>query len=213
MRSSQQSNIQSDFSTPETDHDKGVKFDSANLEIERDCIFPTVEDETKTENDCIAPTTDDGIPIKSENTKTESVSLADFFFHCRANKGTYIESQVIDWAESFKVAGHKITNSTSENSCQLCMADNLVFAPEPIYYSLGGTHIKHGVLHYCPQAENGAKYCCCTSCYKMSWGGNITFCGFAISEAELDKKLKDRGSNVVNVKVGNTRNALIRRSN
>ncbi|XP_019080308.1 uncharacterized protein LOC104881571 isoform X3 [Vitis vinifera] len=185
-------NIHSDFRTRETDHEKGVKFDSANPEIESDCTFPMAEDETKTENDCIAPTADDGIPIKSENTKRESVSLADFFTAEQIKEHIWSLRGSIQQNLSKKVAGQKITNSTSENSCQLCMADNLLFAPEPMYCSLCGTRIKHGVLYYSTQAENGATHCCCTSCYKMSRGGNITFCGFTISKAKLDKKKNDK---------------------
>ena len=72
-------NINSGLRTPETDHEKGVKFDSTNPEMESGCIFPTAKDETKTENNCLALTDGDGTPNKSKDRKTESACLADFF--------------------------------------------------------------------------------------------------------------------------------------
>lgn len=78
-----------------------------------------------------------------------------------------------------------------ENVCQLCALDKLFLAPATMYCSCCGACIKKNKRYYYAPGENGTHYCFCTSCYKWSRGGNISFRGMCFSKAKLFKMKND----------------------
>lgn len=77
-----------------------------------------------------------------------------------------------------------------ENICHLCKQDKIMLAPVPIYCSCCGVRIRHNQSYYCTPDE--ATQCCfCTSCYKFSRDGNISFNGMCISKEKLCRKKND----------------------
>ncbi|KAL1221472.1 Histone acetyltransferase HAC5 [Cardamine amara subsp. amara] len=80
--------------------------------------------------------------------------------------------------------------SMSENSCQLCAVERLVFEPIPIYCSPCGIRIKRNALHY-SVAAGESRQCVCTRCYNETRENSVSFDGTSIPKARLEKKKND----------------------
>ncbi|KAI3412738.1 Histone acetyltransferase, partial [Psidium guajava] len=81
-----------------------------------------------------------------------------------------------------------LLNSIHENSCQLCGADKLVFAPSPIYCSSCSVLIKRNGFYYCTSNEIDVQCTFCPSCHNCCRGGTIKCGGISVSKAKLHKR-------------------------
>lgn len=139
----------------------------------------------------IAPSANRG-EIKLEKLKTKGISLTEIF---TAEQIKAHISGLRQWpGQVISEEKMGITTHTLNGVCQLCATDYLLHAPKPLYCSSCGGRIKCSVMYYSTLDDNGTRHCFCTSCYRVSRGGNITFHGFSISKAKLDKKKNDEES-------------------
>ncbi|ESQ29866.1 hypothetical protein EUTSA_v10012306mg [Eutrema salsugineum] len=80
--------------------------------------------------------------------------------------------------------------SMSENACQLCAVERLVFEPIPIYCSPCGVRVKRNALHYSVAAGESRHYVCAT-CYNVARENSVSVDGTSIPKAKLEKKKND----------------------
>ncbi|XP_028109263.1 histone acetyltransferase HAC1-like isoform X1 [Camellia sinensis] len=147
-----------------------TKSDQANLETKSNLIAPAANSETK-----------------MEEPKIMGVSLIEFFTVEEMKEHLLSLRQ---WVGQ-EVKGSPMAYSVGENSCQLCAMDKLVLAPAPIYCSACGARMKFGMVYYCGLDEMGTQHCFCTSCFKKSRGGDISFHGISVSKEKLHKEKND----------------------
>ncbi|KAM7280333.1 hypothetical protein ACFE04_007467 [Oxalis oulophora] len=143
------------------------------------------------ENEFVEPKSDceNGLELKSP--KIRGVSLLELFTAEQLKDYIFSLSQSIDQSTA-KDKGRKILAPTgSENSCQLCLAEKLALAPKSIYCLSCGVRVKKGVIYYITPEENGLQHCICTSCFKLSRGGNITLYGISVHKSKLEKRKND----------------------
>ncbi|KAF8011311.1 hypothetical protein BT93_J1810 [Corymbia citriodora subsp. variegata] len=122
---------------------------------------------------------------ESEKSKIRGVSLMEFF----------TKEQIKEHIAGLKQCVHQVSekdmkndNSIRENSCQLCGADKLVFAPPPIYCSSCGVLIKRNGVYYCTLNEIDVQCTFCASCHNCCRGGTIKCGGISVSKAKLHKR-------------------------
>lgn len=84
--------------------------------------------------------------------------------------------------------GDYMKTSYGENICQLCARDNLEFAPAQLYCSSCGILIKRNLVFYRASGETSVQHCFCTTCYRNSSGGIISFLGGQILKNKLQKE-------------------------
>lgn len=84
--------------------------------------------------------------------------------------------------------GDNMKISYGENICQLCATDSLEFAPAQLYCSSCGILIKRNLVFYKETGETGMQHCFCTTCYRSSVGGIISFHGGHILKNKLQKE-------------------------
>ncbi|KOM46030.1 hypothetical protein LR48_Vigan06g133600 [Vigna angularis] len=68
----------------------------------------------------------------------------------------------------------------------------LYFDPKPIYCFCCGTSIRRNACYYYRREEEDTQNCFCTTCYKNTRGGIITFNGTTVSKTDLIKNKNDR---------------------
>ncbi|XP_048139598.1 histone acetyltransferase HAC12-like isoform X2 [Rhodamnia argentea] len=124
---------------------------------------------------------------ESEKSKIKGVSLMEFF----------TKEQIKEHIAGLKRCVHQVSekdikndlpNSTRENSCQLCGAVKLVFAPSPIYCSSCSVLIKRNGFYYCMPNEIDVQCTFCPSCHNCCRGGTIKCGGISVSKAKLHKR-------------------------
>ncbi|XP_015880568.3 histone acetyltransferase HAC12 isoform X2 [Ziziphus jujuba] len=163
---------------------------SDNMKLNSALVFPKEpsvdcdEKEAQNRNDVFQ--TEPVLEAKSTNPgnrKIKGVSITEFF----------TADQIKEHISSLRVGQGNLKKEigNSENICQLCALDKLFLAPATMYCSCCGACIKKNKRYYHAPGENGTHYCFCTSCYKWSRGGNISFRGMCFSKAKLFKMKND----------------------
>ncbi|EOA39293.1 hypothetical protein CARUB_v10012304mg [Capsella rubella] len=79
----------------------------------------------------------------------------------------------------------------SENSCQLCAVERLVFEPIPVYCSPCGVRIKKNALHYYCVVAGESRHYVCSPCYNEAHENLVSLDGTSIPKASLEKKKND----------------------
>ncbi|KAL1824388.1 hypothetical protein ACET3Z_011166 [Daucus carota] len=140
--------------------------------------LPVLEDKSS----LLASASDCKDVLKLKQLKIQGVSWADYF-----SVGEMKEHLLsLRWMS--QDIGDNMKISYGENICQLCATDSLEFAPAQLYCSSCGILIKRNLVFYKETGETGMQHCFCTTCYRSSVGGIISFHGGHILKNKLQKE-------------------------
>ncbi|GAB4827433.1 hypothetical protein Ancab_034318 [Ancistrocladus abbreviatus] len=139
----------------------------------------------------LLPLTASRTGTKSEKQKVIGVSLTEFFTLEEVKQHLWSLKQKSDQGAAEEISANTISRSSSENTCQLCALDKLIFPPMPIYCSACSARVKNHATYYSTLDENGAQLCFCSTCYNRPRGGNITSFGLSIPKCKLELKKND----------------------
>lgn len=81
-------------------------------------------------------------------------------------------------------------HSMTENSCQLCAVEKLVFEPPPIYCTPCGVRIKRNAFYY-TFGTGDTRHCFCIPCYNDFRGDTIVVDGMTIPKLRVERKRND----------------------
>lgn len=81
--------------------------------------------------------------------------------------------------------------SMSENSCQFCAVERLLFEPIPIYCSPCGVRIKKNALYYSVAAGESTRHYVYPPCYNEAHENLTSLDRTSIPKAKLEKKKND----------------------
>ncbi|XP_049346193.1 probable histone acetyltransferase HAC-like 1 isoform X2 [Solanum verrucosum] len=133
-------------------------------------------------SDLTEPKADYQMEMRSEDPKRLGISLTDYFTIEQLKDHIHNLSQYNQGS-----TGNMTVLPISENVCQLCGTDRLVFVPRPVYCSSCCKCIKRNLVYYWAVDEAGGRHCFCTKCFRKSCGDDVSSQGLSISKNKFQK--------------------------
>ncbi|XP_027770128.1 probable histone acetyltransferase HAC-like 1 isoform X1 [Solanum pennellii] len=128
------------------------------------------------------PKADYQMEMRSEDPKRLGISLTDYFTIEQLKDHIHNLSQYNQGS-----TGNMTVLPISENVCQLCGTDRLVFVPTPVYCSSCCKCIKRNLVYYWAVDEAGGRHCFCTKCFRKSCGDDVSSQGLSINKNKFQK--------------------------
>ncbi|XP_022721384.1 histone acetyltransferase HAC1-like isoform X3 [Durio zibethinus] len=157
-----------------------TKQENAKIEKEPDSV--------KQEN--VTQPSESAAGTKSGKPKIKGVSLTELFTPEQVREHITGLRQWVGQSKARAEKNQAMEHSMSENSCQLCAVEKLIFEPPPIYCSPCGARIKRNAMYYTMGAGDTRHYFC-IPCHNEARGDIIVVDGTAIPKARLEKKKND----------------------
>ncbi|CAL9774334.1 unnamed protein product [Musa acuminata subsp. burmannicoides] len=134
--------------------------------------------------------TDQVTVSKSGKPKIKGVSLIELFTPEQIKEHIIGLRQWIGQSKAKAERNQAMERLMTENSCQLCAVEKLIFEPPPIYCSRCGARIKRNAFYYTIGSGETRLYVC-TPCYNEARGDTIEAEGSTFLKTKLEKKRND----------------------